>query len=472
MKQEIKPKKNAEQDTVIYGAIPQNLSQDFNNAYNEIDLVDLWLIIYRRKWLLLLAAVLFTLAGALYSVIKPTLYTYNASLQIGALVMEGKGNRFSVIESPEFVVSRLNESIIPFILHNYQTEHPEAKLPDIKARIPKKSDLIVIETRGPEKNAALYTDLIKRMAEQVVTEHRPLMALMDSNYQSELKQAEIMQAELEDPSTLASEVTAIEVDLVAARLKLEELNDSKLIKVAQQELETVRQQHMNQLSMLKDELKQKQSEILRLDQVDQLLKKQIAELRSSIESAQANREASVSGVTDEASAMTLLLLDNQIQTSRDQLSLLEERLQIKQPALRDELNNQLNSIQLNRELEQKNIDNVTDQLLKLDVDLSNQRRQQASLIEDLQQKINKLKLDSKLALENQTSVVDNARSRLDSLKPTRLVFEPIRSMEPTGISGKLIIVVALIMGLFVGLVLIFGLEFKTRVGEKIRQQTE
>ncbi len=473
MIQEIKSSKSPEQETVIYGAIPQTTSQEFSRPNDEIDLVDLWLIIYRRKWLLLLTTVFFVLAGGAYSVIKPMVYTYSASLQVGALVnMDGNSNRISVIENPEFVVSRLTETIIPFVLHQYQSDHPDAVLPDIKARIPKKSDLIVIETRGPEQYAALYTELINRVAEQVVTEHRPLMALMDSNYSSVLKQAEIMQEELEDPSTLASQVTAIEVDLVAARLTLDELNDGKLIKVAQQELETKHQLHKNKLSMLDDDLNQVKAEIARLEHVDQLLKKQIAELNQSVTTAEANRQASLAGINDEPSAMTLLLLDNQIQSSRDQLSELEERLYIKQPALRDELNKQLNSIKLNREVEQKNIENVSDQLLKLNIDLDKQRRQQASLIEELEQKINKLKLDTQLAVENQISVVDNARSRLDSLKSTRLVFEPIRSMEPAGARASLIIVVALMMGLFFGLFLIFGLEFKARVHEKVRQQAE
>lgn len=473
MKQELKPDGTAGQDKVVYRAIPQTLPEQFGQPNDEIDLVDLWLIIYRRKWLLLAVVALFLLSGLVYSVIKPVIYTYSASLQVGALAnLENNDHRFSAIEDPEFVVSRLNESIIPFTLHNYQSEYPEMKLPDIKARIPKKSGLVVIETKGPENNAVVYIELINRVAERVVVEHRPLMTLMQSIYLSEMKQAEIRQAELEDPSTLASQIKAIEVDLVAARLKLEELNDAKLIKVARQQLETERQLHINKLSMLDDDLNQKKAEIARLDQVDRLLRKQVSELNASIETSLANRSASVSGVGDEASAMTLLLLDNQIQTNRDQLSRLEERLYIKQPALRDELNTQLNSIRLNREVEQKNIENVSDKLLKLDIDLSNQRRQHSSRIEELEQKINKLNLDSRLALENQLSVVDNTRSRLDSLKSTRLVFEPIRSLEPSGISSKMIVALALMMGLFLGVFLVFGLEFKARVREKVSQQTE
>ncbi|MCW8956490.1 MAG: hypothetical protein OQL09_06375, partial [Gammaproteobacteria bacterium] len=100
------------------------------------------------------------------------------------------------------------------------------------------------------------------------------------------------------------------------------------------------------------------------------------------------------------------------------------------------------------------------------------RRQQTSQIEELEQKINKLKLDRQLAVESQRSKVDNAHSRLGSLKATQLVFEPIRSMKPSGISASLMIVVAVILGLFVGLFLIFGLEFRAKVQEKFRQQTE
>ncbi|MFW2374544.1 MAG: Wzz/FepE/Etk N-terminal domain-containing protein [Gammaproteobacteria bacterium] len=472
MTQQIKSNQVTDMGSVVYGAIPRGTVYREPYADDEIDLVDLWLVLVRHKAVIAIAACIILLAGSLFALSMPTQYGYSSSIQIGAVVeMESGRNHFVFIEEPETVLAKINESYIPYVLNRYSIENPESLvMPDIKARIPKKSNLIVLETKGEQKYEAIYLSVLNSVADMVVEDHQPSMRMMDSEYASSLNHQKIKLAELQAPSTLQTQLKALEVERTAAQLKMEEMNDNRLIAVSMQSLQTEKQKHENKLKTLEDERIQLKADYKRLDDMDKLLNRQIDALNANIQGALVNRQASLKEVSNEASAMTLLLVDSQLQANRNKLASLEERFYIHQQSAREKLKNALNANKLNREYEQKLLANTSQRLEKVSIDLTRGRQQQQAVLANLNEKITKIKQDSDRGIERQMLAVTRAEAKLKSLKQTRPVFDPIQSLEPTGPSKKLIIVASLMLGLFLGVFIAFGLEFLSKANAKMKQQ--
>lgn len=472
MTQQIKSNQIADKGSVVYGAIPREPVFREPYADDEIDLVDLWLVLVRHKTVIAIIACLTLLAGSLFALSMPTQYTYSTSIQIGAMVeVENGRTHFAFIEEPETVLAKISESYIPYVLNRYSIDNPDSIVrPVIKARTPKKSNLIVLEVKGEQKYQAIYLSVLKSVAEMVVEDHQPSMRMMDSEYTTSLNRQKIKLAELQAPSTLQTQLKSLEVQRTAAQLKMEELNDDKLIAVSMQALQTEKQKHQNKLKILDDERRQLKAERQRLDDMDKLLNRQIKDLNAGIQQATSNRQASLKEVGNEASAMTLLLVDSQLQANRNKLASLEERLYIHQQTAREKLKNDLNANKLNREYEQKLLANTEGRLDKITIDLKRDRQQQQAIIDDLNEKITKLKQDSDRGIERQALAVTRAEAKLNSLKQTQPVFDPIQSLEPTGPGKKLIIIASLMLGLFLGVFIAFGLEFLSKANAKMKQQ--
>lgn len=472
MTQQIKSNQIADTGSVVYGAIPRGPVYREPYPDDEIDLVDLWLVLMQHKAAIAIIACLTLLAGSLFALSMPTQYNYSTSIQIGAVVEMGAGrNHFVFIEAPETVLAKINESYIPYVLNRYSSDNPDTLVqPEIKARIPKKSNLIVLEARGEQKYEGIYLSVLTSVAEMVMEDHQPSMRMMNSEFASDLNRQKIKLNELQAPSTLQTQLKSLEVQRTTAQLRMEELNDDRLIAVSMQSLQTAKQKHQNKLKTLDDERRQLNADYKRLDDMDKLLNRQIDDLSTNIQGATVNRQASVREVSNEASAMTLLLVDSQLQANRTKLASLEERLYIHQQTAREKLKNALNANKLNREYEVKLLGNTEGQLEKVGIDLKRERQKQQTIVENLNEKITKVKQDSDRGIERQKVAVARSEAKLNSLKETRPIFDPIQSLKPVGTSKKLIILASLMLGLFLGVFIAFGMEFLTKASAKMKEQ--
>ncbi len=105
----------------------------------------------------------------------------------------------------------------------------------------------------------------------------------------------------------------------------------------------------------------------------------------------------------------------------------------------------------------------------------------SKIYEAIKKNLNTQKRQAKLELSsldneivNQTEIIRMLRnsieifeSQLVNLQNTREIIPPTKSIEPTGLSGKLIVIIAALTGLFLGVFLAFFAEFLDKVKEKI-----
>lgn len=329
---------------------------------DEINLVDLWLVLVRRRNVVISTAALIVMAGLLYVLLISPSYQYTTSIEIGSRI---NGNSQVLIESPETLLAKMEEGYVPLARQKYLVEHSERdSVPKIDSRIPKGSQIIVLESTGPESEIAMHKTVQQAVVDMVLHDHSRIVDVVR-------KETEILQNK--------------------AKAKLEELQDAATLNRAREK---------------------------RLSDVTVLLTTQVAEVRADLQRAMANREQAGKKIATESKVMILLMLDSEIQQHRQHLARLEERLQVAIADQRDALTKALG--------------------------------------------------DNRRAQRNQRDTIAKLEIQLANLRETRALLPLMRSPEPSGPGGSLIMVLSLIVGLLLGVFAAFFAEFLA----KVRSQAE
>jgi hypothetical protein len=201
------------------------------------------------------------------------------------------------------------------------------------------------------------------------------------------------------------------------------------------------------LASLKDQAKLIETEAKRLDETKKLLAQQVADVRAILAMANDRRAQAVAEATDEARAMTLLMIDSQIMDSRSRLGALEERLYI-------------------------TIENERERLVKQLADIRRDQEAQSAAIGELGSKFVKLRVDHEREKALQQQTIDDIDAKIAGVRPTRVLLAPAASFDPTGAGKKAILAVYGLLGLIGGIVAAFFAEFVATTRAQLRASGE
>jgi uncharacterized protein involved in exopolysaccharide biosynthesis len=292
---------------------PQYYESGFED---EINLVDLWLVLAKRRTLIATVAGLCVLAGLMLALLMPPTYQYSTSIEIGTRL---NGTDVTVIESPETVLAKVQESYIPQARQQSLDQHAElSNVPKIDARIPKGSQIIVLSSKGTEDDGALNMAVQQAVVDMLKKDH------------------------------------------------------GRIVDVLRKDTEILQNKAMAKLAELKDEAKLIQGREKRLGDVSALLTSQADEVRNDLAHAKADRAKAIKETRDESRALTLMMLDSGMQQYRKRLAEIDERLKIKVVDERDELVKELAD-------NQRAQSNQQDTIAKLKIQLANLRETRALL---------------------------------------------------------------------------------------------
>ena len=380
---------------------------------DSINLIDLWLELAKHRAVIFGSIAIALIVGLLVAFLLPQKYSYSTTIEIGSTLEEnGAGGTVRLIDKSETVLAKIKESYIPQMQREFRTAHPtNESLYKIDVRAPKNSLLIVLEAKGTENNNAIYLDHLQGITDKLVHDHQRVMNI----YQGRLNNK-----------------------LALAKIKLDELSDPRMLAVPRQELESTLANSQKQLIDLQDQTKLIKSRHLRLDDIDALLKQQINDLEAQIKSAFSQRQKAIGNMKNESAAMAMLLIDNEIQQNRLHLAKLQERLQVSQQNLR-------------QELEEKIAAN------------GRQQNVQDKVISKNQSELNRLATGNERAQQRQKQEITKLETLLNNIQPTRAVTSPMQSLQPTGPSKSIIIILALILGLLLGIFAAFFASFLSKV---------
>jgi len=433
---------------------------------DEISLIDLYLVLDRHKMMMAIIIAVVLVSGVFYAVFKSQVFNYHVSAQIGTVyVATAQGTELQSIEPVEVVLSKITETYIPIVISEYVADNPAVPVPELKARIPKQSDIIILESRAVDDEIQQNV-LMQKVIDMVVENHRPRMDIMKSQFVTQLNNARLKLAELEAPVTLKIIKKQFELDKLTRNIAKSELTDVHLIRAKQQGYETKIQARENTLEYLQDNARYLATELKRLDQLDELLKQQISGLSSDVEQALKHRKGSAESVNSPSMAMTALLLNNQLQNDRKRLSGLQERLYITQKKQREQLMNNIRKNNRTMGYEKILLRDLKNTLSKLDINDENSLLKLNLTISKEEASVEKFKMVRQQKIERQQQTIENILLKLNGLQATRALSASLKSINPVGPGKKLIVVVSLIMGVFLALFFAFGREFLLKVRQK------
>ena len=120
----------------------------------------------------------------------------------------------------------------------------------------------------------------------------------------------------------------------------------------------------------------------------------------------------------------------------------------------------------------KEIERIKAEKEKLLIDNDRKQKRLEAQIKLLQEKIQKTRNDHLRKIEQQKQEISVLEARLANIKETRILREPMQSLDETGPGALMILILSGLAGLVVGFLAVFLAEFMARVSQKRQELQE
>lgn len=161
---------NQKEDTSTQTPImidPRMLTNYYSQG-GEINLIDLWLSLVKRKKVLFLTIFIVVALAVLYISLAPEIYTYKTDISIGTQSPSQSQSQF--IQSPESIVASLDNAIIPKILGQQHQQNPNNEL-DISASSSKDTDSVLLISKGTAEQKKVISELHQQLISILAKAH-------------------------------------------------------------------------------------------------------------------------------------------------------------------------------------------------------------------------------------------------------------------------------------------------------------
>ena len=310
---------------------------------DEIELIDLLRVLFKRKIMISAITLLITVLSIAVCFILPQKFDVTTMLQIGQIVSVGGSQGVpAVIEAPSSLKLKIEDVYLPL------AKKKMALLADDKVisgatlvvKVPKGSNLLVLHSKATVAGRGQVDQLHNLVIAQIVADHK----------------GKIQGVTLQNEAVLAQ-----------GNLQLETLTNPLLLSLIKQRAQTAIDTAQNELLTLNEARFVLQQRYQNLEKRKKLLASQVAQLKESLRGALANRMTAAQGLSSESAALTLLMLDDQIEKDRTRLVAMQDRLlfQLEESAkkLEGQLADNLRKITLKKNKVAELQDNMTQQLL-------------------------------------------------------------------------------------------------------------
>lgn len=429
---------------------------------DEISLIDIWLVLRQHKRAMIWAFGVTLALGLIAVTLTPKKYEIRTSVQIGTAVQGG--SEVVAIESPETVMAKLENSFIPSLRYELHNAKNINDIFDINVRIPKNSSLIVLNSKTTKDKVEIYKEFHNKLVHLVVKDHSKLLNVLKKNLTTDIERAKIELDGLQDKTTLNERRQIILTPLTNAQEELKKLTDDKIFGLHIREAKNRTQEEKFKLSELKNKESALKAQLKRLTTNQELLRDEITTITAYLEKNNQLRNESVIKIQTENSAMTQLLIDNDIQENQQRLFDLKEKLHVELENAKSQIEiSLLNNVQ-QQLLQQELIEQAKNKLTQIiETNKVDQAIAQAK-IDELESKLAKTTSDHSRMIAFQQQSIGELESKLENFVETEAVVPPTRSILPVSMSTKFVILLTLVIGLFVALLAAFlaNLRVKAR----------
>ena len=354
-----------------------------------------------------------------FALISKPKYEYTAVVEIGTIIKQtSTGSFIEPIDAPETVAAKLRHSYIPYVLNQHYRNNP-ANTHGYKfsVSVPKKSELVKIVAKGSEEFGDTYLQLLESILQQLKNDHKRLFEISHSK---------------------------MEEQVVISQLDLAEMKNSKKKDLLEKGFEQQIKSIEIKLTAIADQIKLEKNKKSRFLKTKALLEKQLKDLSKGINVSVANRSKAKIKIESSSDAMTLLLIDNEIQQYRNQMIALENRVYVDIANKIEESENKILDLVRKTEFQRKNL---TNKKIEMQEQLENHSR----------------------SILKKEAHVKQVEVRLNNSKQTNALVKPMKSIEPVGVSKKLIVILSVFIGFFIAFISAFIHEFVSNLRKELQE---
>lgn len=371
----------------------------YASAADEISLVDVALVVMKRKRVLWLTVALILGFGVIYVLMSPDKYKYAVVLETGSYVLpdeHGNLGERKLIEPAGHTKSKLETSMIPQTLLRYAEQENDDQLPDFTVTVPDGSNLVEMSVKAPESKGPVVLQLLNNIANQVAQDHKE-------------KSSDVVEALRQQVESMGVNIQELSATLVAEQRNREATAKS----------------------------------LARLDDKRALLTSQVERVTKEVAQLQQSRDRYFKNAVQAKDALAVLLIDNEISQSARQRDALENELHIELASEQAWL--------------QKRFENQSVKVETVNAELG-RAKEIFGRFSDTNPNINSNTQSD--ATEGSTETYLELGK---NIYPTTMSVDPYRAREPLGISKVVQLVIVVMLSLFFGLMMTFVAEFISQV---------
>ena len=216
---------------------PVYIHEITNTSDDNISLIDLAIILIKRKILISVIFILFVILGITAALQVTQKFTYSTSIEIGSQVFSGSVQSF---ESPQTLLAKLEHSFIPQVLIEYQQHNPGSeKKYKIKASAPKESNIVILEIDGNEEQFEKINKLLHNVSQKVLLDHSRIYESVKVNLLTQIEVTENKLSNIKNGAENLAEKASLESSIKSSYAQLAMLNNTRVILPPMKSLEPI-----------------------------------------------------------------------------------------------------------------------------------------------------------------------------------------------------------------------------------------
>lgn len=432
----------------------------------NLSLIDAWIILGKYRKQFFIAFLITLILGGVYIVFiyKPT-YSLITTIQIGTME---KDQTIMPIESPESLLSKINNSILPVYSNDWVVRNNYRAPIETSSSNPSKTNIILIMNKANDANVQKIHDFQKGLVSIIKDDHKNIIKSLKSGVLSELNFANIELERLKNPMSMEHQLKLVQMKLEEEEVKLKKLEDDRFFGIKKNESKNEILQQQHEFKRLDDSEKRLFSQIDRINENKKILLENINGIKSLISDATKNRNTADAGAT-EVSAMSQMLIDNEIQQNQNRLISLEERYYVTLENEKENLRQKIEDIRLMKIESNKKLELLNEKYNRLIAENKFMQDHQKAKVEEVKIELEQIKFQNSNAINKQQEKVNEIKSRIDNFNETRIVSAAIKSLKrhsPTRFQLMLLVTaLASILGFLMMLVALF----RDKVDERLEE---
>lgn len=374
-----------------------------------IELMDILRVFWKRRFLIIIGVFICTIAAGITSFIIKPVYEISALVRPGKIVYQDQSGRFEEIsiQSPEELANNISEETYNSLVAR-DLKIPLKELPKIEAEKIKDTFLVRIftEDHDIERGKGVLNSVIKFLRKDIDEKVDAEMKMIDSRIEIKENEIKSLNISIEEKR---NEIKEIELQIQSKEiqkttLKGEIETTKNKIKICEERMKEI----LNEMKVVKE----------RTDRLEEEMRKALRE------------------VTDDKSAIPMLLYSNEIQNNLRYHNILEERLG----------SEKVNFENLNLAVHSKE-----QEIEQLNTDIAQIRTK----IEGVKNDIEKIKVE----IEGKKIEINSLKEQKRRIEWTTVVKPPTPSVHPVFPKKKLNVALSFILSFMIFSFLAFFLEY-------------